>query len=131
MATAPRPGASKRAEATKSARRVLKISVRGESRLIAPNNVPFPIGVKIRKACGGLPLSAFWNGETSVDEDSLKVLWWAARMVGGEHGLSRETVFEEWPEDLTAEDLEVKVVGEDGEEITEDEAEAIGDSPES
>jgi hypothetical protein len=129
MANAARPGVGKRAEAAKAARRVLRVSVRGESRLIAPNNVPFPIAVRIRKACGGLPLSAFWNGEATVDEDSLKVLWWAARMVSGEHGLSLDTVLEEWPEDLAADDLEVKVVGEDGEDVTD--VQEIGDSPES
>jgi hypothetical protein len=129
MATAPRPGASKRAEAAKAARRVLKIRVGDESRLIAPNNVPFPIAMRIRKACAGLPLSAFWNGEATVDEDSLKVLWWAARMVSGEHGLSLDTVLGEWPEDLTADDLEVAVVGENGEDIAD--VEEIGDNPES
>lgn len=128
MATAPTPGVGRRSQETKTNKAILQITLKGETKLIAPNNLPFAVNVKIRKACGGMPLLAFWNGETAIGEDSLQVLWWAARLVNGEPNLTLDTCLEEWPEDLSAEEIAVKALGdEDQAEIVE----AAGENPES
>ena len=88
MATAPRPGVAKRQAATQAAQRVLRITVKGETFSLCPENVPFHEQIAVRKACGGLPLSSFWGGGTVIAEDSLQVLFWLARRAGGEPSLS-------------------------------------------
>ena len=109
MATAPRPGAGRRQKATEAAQRVLRITVCGETRTLAPDNLPFSEQVAVRKACGGLPFSAFWGDGPTVGVDSLQVMWWLARRANGEPSLQLATVLEEWPETLNPDDFAVEL----------------------
>jgi hypothetical protein len=113
MAKAPTPGVSRRAEAVDAAKQITRITVKGETLDVAIGNLPMTIKNRVRKQCDGLPLSAFWSSSSSIDEDSLIVLWWVARMVNGENALTLQAVEESWPDDLTADDLAMEVVNVD------------------
>lgn len=117
MATAPRPGAGRRQQATQAAQRVLRITVCGETRTLAPDNLPFDEQIAVRKSCGGLPFSAFWGGESTVGLDSLQIMWWLARRANGEPRLALATVLEEWPETLNPDDFSVELDEPDEEDI--------------
>jgi len=109
MATAPKPGAGRRAAQRKAAQRVLRITVCGDTRTLAPDNIPFGEQIAVRKACGGLPFSAFWGGGSTVAEDSLQIMWWLARRANGEPALQLQTVLDEWPEVLNPDDFNVEL----------------------
>ena len=116
MAQAPRPGAGKRKAATEQAQRILRITVSGETYSFCPDNIPFAEQIAVRKACGGLPFSAFWGGELTVGVDSLQIMFWLARRASGEPNLALSTVLDEWPEVLNPEDFEVAIEDPDGTE---------------
>jgi hypothetical protein len=107
MASAPRPGIGKRNKENEQAQQVLRITVKGNAYSFCPNNLPFDDQIAVRKACGGLPFSAFWGGELTVSVDSLQIMLWLARRASGEPTLRLETVLEEWPEDLNPDDFEI------------------------
>lgn len=107
MATAPRPGAGKRRAATQAAQRVLRITLKGETFSICPDNIRFSEQVAVRKACGGLPISSFWGGDTVIAEDSLQIMFWLARRASGEPSLSLQTVLNEWPSPLNPNDFDI------------------------
>ena len=117
MANAPRPGAGKRAQARKAAQRILRITVCGETRTLAPDNLPFSEQVAVRKACGGLPFSAFWGEGPTIAEDSLQIMWWLARRANGEPSLQLATVLDEWPEVLNPDDFTVELDTPDDEDL--------------
>ena len=117
MATAPRPGAGRRKAATEAAQRVLRVTICGDTRTLAVDNIPFREQVEVRKACGGLPFSAFWGGSDTIGEDSLQVLWWLARRANGEPNLALRVVLEEWPRPLTPDVFEVELVEPGDEDI--------------
>lgn len=110
MAQAPRPGVAKRKEAQQQAARVLRVTVDGVTVQLCPDNLPLEHRVAVRKACGGLPLSAFWSDGLAVDVDSLMILFWLGRRVSGEPGLSLSTVEKEWPQTLSPELFEIVLV---------------------
>lgn len=107
MASAPRPGSGRRKAQVDQAQRVLRITVNGETYTFCPDNIPFSEGIAVRKACGGLPFSAFWGGELTVSVDSLQIMFWLARRASGEPSLRLETVLDEWPDTLNPADFEV------------------------
>lgn len=107
MATAPRPGTGRRRQATQQAQRVLRITVSGETYAFCPDNIPFAEQIAVRKACGGLPFSAFWGGELTVGVDSLQIMFWLARRASGEPNLQLQTILDEWPDTLDPADFEV------------------------
>ncbi len=107
MASAPKPGVAKRQAATQQAQRVLRITVKGETFTLCPENIPFGEQVAVRKACGGLPISSFWGGGTVIAEDSLQVLFWLARRACGEPSLNLQTVLNEWPTPLNPDDFDI------------------------
>lgn len=117
MATAPRPGAGRRKAAQQAAQRVLRVTISGDTRTLAPDNIPFAEQVAVRKACGGLPFSAFWGGGDLIGEDSLQVLWWLARRANGEPNLQLRTVLDEWPNPLQPDDFQVELVEPDEEDV--------------
>lgn len=127
MASAPTPGVSRRAEAIDAAKQIMRITIRGETRDVAIGNLPMRIKNRVRKQCDGLPLSAFWAGEAVIDEDSLKVLWWVARMVNGENALTLQAVDDEWFVGLGADDIDVRLLGDEDEQRTDDETNDPGD----
>jgi hypothetical protein len=109
MANAPRPGTGRRKQATEQAQRVLRITVAGETYTFCPDNIPFNEQIAVRKACGGLPFSAFWGGENTVGVDSLQIMFWLARRASGEPNLSLGAVLDEWPDVLNPADFEVAI----------------------
>lgn len=108
MGKAPTPGVGKRKEAAARAQHLLKVTVAGETKSFHINNLPFGELAAIRKASGGLPLSAFWGGpDTVIDTDSLKVLWWLARRANGEPRLPMSAVDAEWDAVVDSGDFDV------------------------
>jgi len=77
-------------------------------------NVSLQEKMTVRLATG-LPFEAFWAGEGRVGEDSLSVLWWLARRANGEPGLPWAQHLAEWPSPLTADDIDVEILDDDGE----------------
>jgi hypothetical protein len=117
MASAPRPGAGRRRQQRTQAQRVLRITVRGETKTLCPDNIAFGEQIAVRKACGGLPFSAFWGGELTIGEDSLQIMWWLARRANGEPTLPLSTVLDEWPEILNPDDFNVELDEPDDEDV--------------
>ena len=108
MAKAPRPGASARAEKVTEGQKVWTMTLRGETLSCAFNNLPFEERALVRKSTGGLPISAY-TGSMRIDEDSYQLLWWVARRMNGEKTLSLQNVLDEWPDDLTGDDVSVEL----------------------
>lgn len=104
MASAPIPGRNGSTPAR------FRITVKGET-LEVPAQLPIGEKFAVRTATG-IPYGQYF---VSFDEDSLCVLWWLARRHNGESRLAWPQHLAEWPEDLTAEDLEL-------EEVTDDDA---------
>lgn len=93
---------------------VMTITVRGVDYRIAPGNIPMQEKLIVRKATG-LPLESF-SLEGQVGEDTIAVFWWLARRAEGEVGLTFTQAMNEWPTDLTADDLSVSVDDPSGED---------------
>jgi len=113
MAQAPPPGAGDRAESADAAKQILTITVREETRTLAVNNIPLSERLIVRKATA-MPLEAFVGeiediGANKVGLDTIVVLWWLARRANGEPMLTYKKVCDEWPTDLTPDDIDVKV----------------------
>jgi len=123
MAKAPRPGVGKRKEEVKTAKRMLKLRIRDEERVLAsPDNLPMRERLIVRKATG-LPVEAFL-GEVEFGLDSLQVLWWLAGRAAGDPFLTFKKVVEEWPEDLGEDDVDLT-------EVTADDPTLDGTDPQS
>lgn len=112
MAKAPKPGVSERADATKAAQVVLRITVDGETREIAPALVPIREKLIVRKATK-LPFEAYYrDGQDSFGEDSLLVLWWLAGRQSNPM-LTWDQAMDAWPSPLTEEILDVEEISPD------------------
>lgn len=109
MAQAPTPGAGREADALAGAKTVVTITVRGESHSVAPMNLPLSETLVFRKATGGMSVESFWSGEQSIGIDSVKTLWWLARRADGEFSLTLARAWDEWPDDLAPDELDVSV----------------------
>lgn len=120
MATAPTPGIARRQDAVDAAKKVMRITIRDTTLDVAIGNLPFKVKNRVRKQCDGLPLSAYWGGEAVIDEDSLKVLWWVARIMNGENALTLDAVIDTWPADLGPDDIDVELVDPDDEDQDDD-----------
>lgn len=117
MGLAPRPGVGKRDEAAKAARESVTITLRGESHTVFPMNVPLRHAAAFRKATGGQPIRRFLPSDSDLfDIDCFKALWWLGRRLDGEPDLTFEQLDEDWPTDLSAEDIEAFVTTPDDEE---------------
>lgn len=130
MAKAPRPGVSTREAELDEAQQIMQLKVLRpivtksgrtipETHSIGINNIPMRERIICRKATG-LPLAAFWS-EDRIDVDSIMVLWWMARRLNGEAALTFDQAAEDWPLDLTEDELDIEL----GEPTDED-----GDDPE-
>lgn len=126
MGKAPTPGASRRAaiheQAKTNATTELRLTVKGDTYSLFPNSLPFNVKTAIRKACGGLPFSAYWSGELVIDLDSIQVMVYAARLVAGDEATFQDVLAQyDWdnldPDDI---DMEVDDGTDDPAEITED-----------
>jgi hypothetical protein len=106
MATAPRPGVSRRAAADAATQSVLVLSVQGKEHRFALNNVPIGEQELCVKQSG-------FTYETFITEPfgTIKLigLWWLARRAGGETRLTWQQVKDEWPSDLTEDDIDLRI----------------------
>lgn len=115
-ARAPRPGAGRRNDEATAAKRMLKLRIRDEERVLtAVDNLPMKERLIVRKATG-LPVEAFL-GEVEFGLDSLQVMWWLAGRAAGDPFLTLKRVVDEWPEDLTEDDVDLIEVTADDEEL--------------
>lgn len=115
-ARAPRPGAGRRAEQATAAKRVLRLRIGDETRLLVdPENLPMKERLIVRKATG-LPVEAF-IGQIEFGLDSLQVLWWLAGRAAGDAFLTLAKVVDEWPEGLTPDDVDLVEITDDDEDI--------------
>ena len=129
MAAAPRPGVAKREAQTEADQQVMTLTIKrpifhgdrqvDESHTIALGLLPMRERIICRKATG-LPFSAFW-AEDRIDLDSLVVLWWLARRMNGEATLTFDQAADQFPTDLSADEIDVQV-GEPGEDAYDPEA---------
>lgn len=110
MAKAPTPGVGKRAADSAATRRTLEITLCGEEKTVALNNLSFRERAQVRKETGGLPLEAYWAGELTIQSDSLQVVWWLARRANAEPNLRLHQVVAEWPDPFDLSMVSVKWV---------------------
>ena len=104
MATAPTPGAARRAEADA---KVIRITNGGKTLEVQPSGLALSERFVIRHATG-LPFEAFFRGgEESIGEDSIAVLWWVARRANGEPNLGFPQFIKDWVFDPEGFDIEV------------------------
>ncbi len=104
MATAPPPGASRRAGADA---KVIRITNEGRTLEVQPAGLSLAERFVIRQSTG-LPFEAFFTGgENSIGEDSIAVLWWIARRTNGEPGLAFSQFVKDWKFDPEGFDIEV------------------------
>jgi hypothetical protein len=116
MATAQRPGASRRkTERTQAQSSLATITIRGETHKLAIGTIPLREKSAVRRQTG-LPFETFWTDSDHIGEDSIAVMWWLARRANGEPNLSYSEVEEQWPSDLTEEDIQFEVETPDGED---------------
>jgi hypothetical protein len=106
---APTPGVGKRAADAHHAKQVYRITIRGETVQLAPQNLAFAERAACRKQAG-MPLEAFWSDESQIGLDSVQVLWWLARRAGGETGLLLDDALADFPTDLTVDEIKFEVV---------------------
>lgn len=105
MASAPSPSA---VSAAQDNRKILRIRIgTWEPVAIAINNVSMAERLVCRKATG-LPLEAFLT-DGAYGADSLMVLWWLARRGAGEPMLTFTQAADQWPADLTEDDVELTI----------------------
>lgn len=111
MATAPVPGQARR---DALANQVMRLTLQGKT--LELGEVPLSEKMALRSATG-MPLEQFMPNENArtFGEDSFAVLWWLARRANGERGLSFTEFVNSWPTGLTADDIEMELVGDDGE----------------
>lgn len=111
MATAPTPGAARRAEADA---KVIRITKDGKTLEVQPAALSLQERFVIRHATG-LPFEAFFTGgEDSIGEDSIAVLWWVARRANGEPGLVFSQFVNDWT--FNPEGFDIEVVEDDAED---------------
>lgn len=104
MAKAPPVGIGKRMEAQAQAKRLrMKVILGDDSWVFNPQNLPFGVEKKVRRAGDGRPFLGYM---TDVGVDSMKVCVWVARMVNGEPDLTIDEVDAAWPDDLDGFDMD-------------------------
>lgn len=105
MATAPVPGAARRAEADA---KVIRITNSGRTLEVQPAALSLTERFAIRHATG-MPFEAFFaGGESSIGEDSIAVLWWVARRANGEPDLAFSVFVKDWVFEPEGFDIEVE-----------------------
>lgn len=125
MATAPPPGAGKRAQAKKATQQIANITVAGRTVHLAINNVPMKERLIVRKATG-LPFEQFAAGEQSVGLDTLQIWYWLGRRAEGDAFLTLDQALEEWPEDPNDFSLEIETPDDEETELDHSDPESSG-----
>lgn len=116
MATAPRPGAARKAaEKAKAKRRALVITIGDESHTLHMADLGPEDDLAARRQTG-MPISSF-IGEDLFGTDSVLVLWWMARRKSGERRLAFSKVLESFPtfEALNDAGINVEAIEDDDE----------------
>lgn len=124
-ASAPRPGAGRRAESAKAAQRVLRIRILDETRHLTPSTISTAVKAQVKAATRMSFEVAV--GEDTFDDVSLAILWWVAGTTNGRLQPWRKAAAE-WDEliaQVTDSDEDIEVV-----EVTADD-EDLDDDPES
>jgi hypothetical protein len=107
MASAPIPGVGRREDAATAAQQIMTISVRGNAKRLAVNNVPISERLIVRKATG-LPFEQFIGGEDKIGLDSIMVLWWLARRGEGDTFLTLDQAAADF-DDISPDEIAVMV----------------------
>ena len=124
MAKSPRPGVGKREAARMVAQSTMTITIGDHPPVsFTPKNMSFKVDAALRRVTGGLPFDAYWNDNIQLNEHSLKLAWYAARLASGER-VSFEQVEKEFPNPLLADDYDVEWSVPDLDEFLADPAEA-------
>ena len=110
MATAPRPGATRKATAKRTG---LVITIGGESHTLHMADLGPEDDMAARRQTG-MPISSF-IGDDIFGSDSILVLWWMARRKAGERRLAFSKVLREFPtfEALNAADPGIEAIEDD------------------
>lgn len=107
---APQPGVSRRAARTARAQEILILRLGDREWRLAWRNLPLAERLLVRRWTG-LTIEAFLGGPSTVDADSLALLWCLARRAAGELQLQfSEDVVDQWSELLESTDDELEVL---------------------
>lgn len=109
MAKAPRPGVSRREEEVDVSKRVLAIKLAWDEDAtyrIAVGNVPMDHRLAVRKQTG-IPFDQFLGGPDAIGTDSIAVMVWLAKRLGGKPSLSWQQFCRSWPDSFGEGDIEV------------------------
>ena len=106
MALAPAPGVGRREEEAASVETIIVLKVRGEVFRFAPNNVPLGEQELCLKQ-SGFPYETFLTEPFGTIK--LIGLWWLARRAAGEKTLAWVTAKNEWPPDITEDDIDLEI----------------------
>ena len=115
MASAPTPGVARRAQATEAAATTLKITLKGETRILVAGNITFADRLKLRQATGGMSFESFWSGEQAIGLDSVMVIWWLAALQAGQD-ITLEASNATFPTDLGVDEMELVETTPDGDD---------------
>lgn len=108
MASAPPPGAGRRAAQSRSAQQVATITLRGETYRLAVGSVPIGEKLVVLRETG-MAFDQLLGDQNKIGEVSIAVLWWLAKRANGQRSLSWAQVAAEWPADLTEDDIEFEM----------------------
>lgn len=101
---APRPGVGARAVAAGEAKEILVIVLGGDEWRLAWRNLPMSERMLVRKWTG-LPYSEFTSSSSTIDADSIALLWCLARRAAGEKTLMfDDSLVDEYRQILEASD---------------------------
>lgn len=115
MPTAPTPG---RVQADAAARVRVRMTIGDKTLEVQPSALSLDEKFVIRNATG-LPIEAFFTeGQNTIGEDSLAVLWWVARRANGEPHLPWNQFKQQWVFDPDSFDIE-EVIDDDEDEAPE------------
>lgn len=123
MASAPTPGVGRRNAQARSAQKVATITVKGETYRLAVGSVPIGEKLVVLRETG-MAFDQLIGDSNKIGEVSVAVLFWLAKRANGQRSLSWAQVAEEWPTDLTEDDVSFEM-------DTPDEGLEGDDSPES
>lgn len=126
MAQAPTPGVSRRQEAAEEAKRFVKITLQGDTKILALGLLPLSEKAAVLRETH-MSFDSLVGDDNKVGEVSVAVMWWLARRAAGERSLSWAQVMETWPAGLTQGEIDVNMAA----TLEELEQEVGGDNPES
>lgn len=106
MAQAPTPGVGRREDSASSNRRFVKITLQGETKVLAMHLVPLSEKMAVLRETH-MSFDKLVGDDNKTGEISVAVMWWLARRAEGDRSLSWSQVMESWPVGLTNDDIAV------------------------